>query len=76
MSTQVLELKQLYEQDYYLWLEKTIELLKAGKLNQLDRENLMEEIENLGRSEQRAVVSFLKQLIGSISPLQKHHAVS
>ena len=44
MSTQVLELKQLYEQDYYLWLEKTIELLKAGKLNQLDRENLIEEI--------------------------------
>ena len=63
MSTQVLELKQLYEQDYYLWLEKTIELLKAGKLNQLDRENLIEEIENLGRSEKRAVVSFLKQLI-------------
>ncbi|MEN9870230.1 MAG: hypothetical protein RLZZ171_1218 [Cyanobacteriota bacterium] len=63
MSTQVSELKQLYEQDYYLWLEKTIELLKSGKLNQLDWENLIEEIENLGRSEKRAVVSFLKQLI-------------
>ncbi|NJR45161.1 MAG: DUF29 domain-containing protein [Hyellaceae cyanobacterium CSU_1_1] len=37
---QVSELKQLYEQDYYLWLEKTTELLQAGKLNQLDRENL------------------------------------
>ncbi|MFM2315018.1 MAG: hypothetical protein RLZZ04_4294, partial [Cyanobacteriota bacterium] len=54
MSTQVSELKQLYEQDYYLWLEKTIELLKTGKLNQLDWENLIEEIENLGRSEKRA----------------------
>jgi hypothetical protein len=63
VSTQVSELKQLYEQDYYLWLEKTIELLKTGKLNQLDWENLIEEIENLGRSEKRAVVSFLKQLI-------------
>jgi hypothetical protein len=63
MSTQVSELKQLYEQDYYLWLEKTIELLKSGQFNQLDWENLIEEIENLGRSEKRAVVSFLKQLI-------------
>jgi hypothetical protein len=63
VSIQVSELKQLYEQDYYLWLEKTIKLLKAGQLNQLDRENLIEEIENLCRSEKRAVVSFLKQLI-------------
>jgi hypothetical protein len=63
VSIQVSELKQLYEQDYYLWLEKTTELLKAGQLNQLDRENLIEEIENLGRSEKRAVASFLKQLI-------------
>jgi hypothetical protein len=63
MSTQASELKQLYEQDYYLWLEKTIELLKVRKFNQLDWENLIEEIENLGRSEKRAVVSFLKQLI-------------
>jgi hypothetical protein len=63
MSTEVSGLKQLYEQDYYLWLEKTTELLKTGKLNQLDQENLIEEIENLSKSERRAVVSFLKQLI-------------
>jgi hypothetical protein len=63
MSTQVSELNQLYEQDYYLWLEKTTELLKAGKLNELDWEHLIEEIEDLSRSEKRAVVSFLKQLI-------------
>ncbi|MGB5634827.1 MAG: DUF29 domain-containing protein [Waterburya sp.] len=63
MNIQVSELSQLYEQDYFLWLEKTTELLKAGNLNQLDWENLIEEIENLGRSEKRAVVSFLKQLV-------------
>jgi hypothetical protein len=63
VSIQVSKLSQIYDQDYYLWLEKTAELLKVGQLNQLDRENLIEEIENLGRSEKRAVVSFLKQLI-------------
>ncbi len=63
MNIQTSELSQLYEQDYFLWLEKTTELLKARKLNQLDWENLIEEIKDLGRSEKRAVVSFLKQLI-------------
>ena len=63
MNIQISELSQLYEQDYFLWLEKTTELLKAGNLSQLDWENLIEEIENLGRSEKRAVVSFLKQLV-------------
>ena len=63
MSIQISELSKIYEKDHYLWLEKTAELLKAGKINQLDLENLIEEIENLGRSEKRAVISFLKQLI-------------
>jgi hypothetical protein len=63
MNIEVSKLSQIYDQDYYLWLEKTTELLKAGKLNQLDWEHLIEEIENLGRSEKRAVVSLLKQLI-------------
>ena len=35
----------LYETDFNLWLEQTAILLKAGKLNQLDIENLLEEIE-------------------------------
>lgn len=63
MSIQVSELSKIYDRDYYLWLEKTAELLKSGKLDRLDLKNLIEEIENLGRSEKRAVVSFLKQLI-------------
>jgi hypothetical protein len=63
VSIQVSKLSQIYDRDYYLWLEKTTELLKAGKLNELDWEHLIEEIEDLSRSEKRAVVSLLKQLI-------------
>jgi hypothetical protein len=37
-------LKQLYETDEDLWLEKTIELLKQKQFNQLDLENLIEEL--------------------------------
>lgn len=50
----------LYEQDYYNWLEKTAKLLRDGKLAELDRLNLAEEIEDMGRSEKRAVESNLE----------------
>jgi hypothetical protein len=48
-----------YEQDYYLWLEKTASLLRDGHLGELDIPNLIEEIEDMGRSEKRAVESNL-----------------
>lgn len=53
----------LYEQDYYLWLETTASLLKTGQLSALDIANLLEEIEDMGRSEKRAVYSNLKILL-------------
>ncbi|MGK7875044.1 MAG: DUF29 domain-containing protein [Xenococcaceae cyanobacterium] len=45
----------LYEQDYYLWLEETAQLLREEKLSELDIPNLIEEIEDMGRSEKRAL---------------------
>ncbi|WP_341528102.1 DUF29 domain-containing protein [Nostoc sp. UHCC 0302] len=56
-------LSVLYEQDYYLWLEITAKLLREGKLSALDAVNLLEEIEDMGRSEKRAVYSNLKILL-------------
>lgn len=53
-------LSQLYEQDYFSWLEVTAQLLRSGDLSELDRKNLAEEIEDMGRSEKRAVESNLK----------------
>ncbi len=54
------ELAQLYDQDYYLWLVRTAEILQVGQLNELDRENLSEEIADMGKRERRAVVSNLE----------------
>jgi hypothetical protein len=51
--------KNLYEQDYYLWLEKTAQILKEGSLQKLDLPNLIEEIEDMGRSEKRTIESNL-----------------
>ncbi|MGI0479612.1 DUF29 domain-containing protein [Geminocystis sp. CENA526] len=61
-----IDLKQLYEIDDDLWLEETIDLLKERKFNELDLENLIEELENLGKRDKLAVGSLLEQIIRHI----------
>ena len=57
------QLQRLYEIDDYLWLEETIKLLKAKNLENLDLENLIEELESLGRNDLNKVRSLLRQII-------------
>ncbi len=42
-----------YESDYARWLSDQIRHLRAGHLEQLDREHLLEELEGISRSERR-----------------------
>jgi hypothetical protein len=56
-------LAQLYEQDYYLWLVQTAQLLKNKQLAQLDIDHLLEEIEDMGKREKRALISNLEILL-------------
>ncbi|MEA5620413.1 DUF29 domain-containing protein [Cronbergia sp. UHCC 0137] len=53
----------LYEQDFYLWIETTAKQLKTGQLAQVDLVNLIEEIESMGRSEKRTIESNLVVLL-------------
>ncbi|MGK7896063.1 MAG: DUF29 domain-containing protein [Xenococcus sp. (in: cyanobacteria)] len=50
---------KLYDKDFCLWIETTANLLKEGRFSQLDIENLVEEIETMGRSEKNALESNL-----------------
>lgn len=52
----------LYETDYQLWLEKTVRQLRSHDFDNIDLENLIEEIESLGRSDKHAVSSYLMRL--------------
>ena len=52
----------LYDKDYSLWLETTIEKLRLGEFSQVDVENLIEELESMGRSDKRALKSLLTRL--------------
>jgi len=47
------ERASLYEPDFYLGLERQAELLRDGRLSELDLPNLLEEIDDMGRSEKR-----------------------
>ena len=49
----------LYESDYFQWLEDTLEKLRNQEYEQVDWENLIEEIETMGRSEKNALESNL-----------------
>lgn len=52
-----------YEQDFYGWTQEQAALLRAGRLNDLDIENLIEEVETMGRSEKRELESRLTVLL-------------
>lgn len=53
----------LYDRDFYLWLQTTINILKEGKFAEVDLENLLEELESMGRSDKNALKSNLKVLL-------------
>lgn len=52
-----------YERDFYGWTQEQAALLRAGRLDDLDVSNLIEEIESMGRSERRELQSRLTVLL-------------
>jgi hypothetical protein len=64
MTTQLREeIEQLYDRDYVLWLEQTAQQLRDHNVDCLDWQHLLEEIEDLGKSQKNAVESYLRQLL-------------
>jgi hypothetical protein len=53
----------LYDRDFYAWSHQQAELLRAGKLGQIDLEHIAEEIESMGKTEKRELVSRLTVLL-------------
>lgn len=53
----------LYETDFNQWIEETAKTLKEGNFQALDLENLIEEIEALGRSEKHELANRLEVLL-------------
>ena len=52
-----------YETDFYQWTQQQADLLRQGALSALDIENLIEEIESMGKRDRRAIGSYLRNVI-------------
>ena len=53
----------LYDRDFYAWSREQAELLRAGKLAEADIDHIAEEIDSMGRTEKRELVSRLSVLL-------------
>jgi hypothetical protein len=53
----------LYEQDFYRLTQEQVALVRERKWHEPDREHLMEEIEDLGRSARKELRSYLEGLV-------------
>ncbi|MDJ0573572.1 MAG: DUF29 domain-containing protein [Xenococcaceae cyanobacterium MO_234.B1] len=52
-----------YDTDYHQWIQETVLALKDRRFNVIDWDNLIEEIDSMGKSERRALISLLTRLL-------------
>ena len=52
-----------YEGDLVAWAEANARLLRLGRLEEVDAEHIAEELEDMGKSERRALGSHLQNLV-------------
>ncbi|AFZ35688.1 protein of unknown function DUF29 [Stanieria cyanosphaera PCC 7437] len=53
----------LYEQDYYLWIEDVLKKIQEKRWDEMDWENLWEEIDDMGKSQKQRLTSNLRILL-------------
>jgi Domain of unknown function DUF29 len=56
-------IKARYDTDFAEWADHTAAMVRAGRFDEVDREHLAEEIEDLGKSQRASVESLLFQII-------------
>lgn len=67
-------LKIEYERDFAAWIQQHIHLLKQGKVNEIDVEHLIEELEDMGKSNRRELVNRFIPLIAHLLKWQFQYA--
>jgi len=71
MATRITEAaKPLYEADFYVWAREQAALLRAGRYEELDLQNLIEEVDDLGESLKRSVRSRIRTIIEHLLKLE------
>jgi hypothetical protein len=62
--------KKLYDEDFYVWAERQAELLRARRFDDLDLENLIEEVGDLGGALRRSVLNSAAVVMEQLVKLQ------
>ena len=65
-KTNIENLSELYHTDYYTWAMTNAQLLKEGKLGEVDYINLAEEVKDLGKSEYYKLESYFANLLSHL----------
>jgi hypothetical protein len=58
--------KPLYEKDFFAWTQAQADALRRRSANELDWENLIEEVESMGKQQRRELTRRLAILLGHI----------
>jgi Domain of unknown function DUF29 len=61
-SSEMIE-SDLYEQDYYAWIQNQIKAMRERRIKDIDWDNVAEEIEDLGKSEKRSIESRIARIV-------------
>ena len=56
----------LYDRDFFEWTRRNASLLRAGQFQEADIEHIAEEIEDMGKSQRRALESRLEVLLAHL----------
>lgn len=56
-------IQQEYDKDFYAWILRNVALIRAGRLSEIDREHVAEELESMGKSEKRELINRLALLM-------------
>ena len=63
-------LNNLYQKDFNLWVEEIKHKIQNLDLENMDWDNLIDEIDDMGKSEKRSLESYLERLIEHILKLK------
>lgn len=55
-----------YDKDFYAWTMHNAELIRQGRFSEIDVEHVAEEIESMGRSDKRELISRLAVLVAHL----------
>ena len=65
-SNKITNIKLLHDRDFYLWTEEIKKAIANQDLENMDWDNLLDEIDDMGKSDKRALRSYTQRLIEHI----------